>query len=155
MPRAPCTLTRTWPAIACPRCGSLDSRSPLDRWSTQSQFGPILIVEDDDDGRTILGETLTELGYQVRCAHDGRTGVDILKQYETSAVVLDVYLPDVDGVSIARWLLESQPATKLVLISGWVDFGESSGLQNTEIRFLPKPFTISALHTTLQAASAN
>lgn len=123
--------------------------------SMASHLGSILVVEDDDEGRAILGQSLAELGYDVRCAADGRTAVNILTRYDTSVVVLDIYLPDLDGVSIARWLLESQPATKLVMISGGIDMTNEGGLVNSEIRFLPKPFKIAALHRMLQTVSAN
>jgi CheY-like chemotaxis protein len=115
-----------------------------------TNLGPVLVVDDNEAGRALMHESLTSLGYDVRCAHDGRTGLDILSRYDTSAVVLDVYLPDVDGVSIARWLLESQPATKLVLISGGIDMGDGGSLSNSDVHFLPKPFRISALHDALQ-----
>ena len=114
------------------------------------QLGTVLVVEDNEDGREILHDGLTALGYRVRCAPDGRTGVEILSQYDVSAVVLDIYLPDLDGVSIARWLLETQPATRLVLISGGIEIDENDKLSNTAIQFLPKPFRVAALHSVLQ-----
>jgi CheY-like chemotaxis protein len=120
-----------------------------------SHVGPVLVVEDDDDGRAILGRFLAELGYDVRCVSSGRTAVDILARYETSVAVLNISLPDLDGVSIARWLIESQPATKLVLIAGGLDVLEHSGLVNSEIRVLPKPFATAAFHHTLRIVSAN
>jgi len=123
--------------------------------SMAPQIGPVLVVEDDELGRALLGESLGELGYDVRCVADGRTAVDILARYDTSVVVLDVYLPDLDGLSIARWLLESQPATQVVLISGGIDVEHEDGLANSDIRFLPKPFKIAALHQTLQTVYLN
>lgn len=123
--------------------------------SLASQFGPVLVVEDDEEGRAILEQSLAELGYDVRIAADGRTAVEILGRYDTNVVVLDIYLPDLDGLSIARWLLESQPATRLVLISGGIDDTDERRLTNRAIRFLPKPFKIAALHQTLQTVSAN
>jgi CheY-like chemotaxis protein len=118
-----------------------------------ASMGPVLVVDDNEAGRTLMHESLASLGYDVRCAHDGRTGLDILSRYEAAAVVLDVYLPDLDGVSIARWLLESQPATKLVMISGGIEMGEGDSLSHSHVHFLPKPFRISALHDALQTVA--
>lgn len=114
-----------------------------------AHLGQVLVVEDNEDGRTLLAEGLEALGYDVRCAPDGVAGVGILSEYRTSVVVLDVYLPGVDGLSIARWLLDTQPATKLVLISGGIEVDEGASLANPAIRFLSKPFRIGDLHATL------
>jgi CheY-like chemotaxis protein len=120
-----------------------------------SHVGPILVAEKDDDGRASLVRSLIELGYNVRCVASGRAAVEILSRYETSVVVLDIDLPDLDGVSIAKWLLESQPATRLVLMSGGIEIPADGDVATSEIRFLPKPFQIAALHHTLQIVSPN
>jgi CheY-like chemotaxis protein len=114
-----------------------------------AHLGQVLVVEDNEDGRALLADGLAALGYEVRCAPDGVSGVGILSQYRTNVVVLDVYLPGVDGLSIARWLLETQPATRLVLISGGIEVDEGANVANPAIRFLSKPFRIGDLHAAL------
>jgi CheY-like chemotaxis protein len=123
--------------------------------SPASGVGPVLVVDDDEDGRIVLGRALTNLGYSVRCVADGQTAVDILTRYDTSVVVLDAFLRDLDGLSIARWLIESQPATKLVLIAGGVDEAPATESPGDAVRLLPAPFKIARLHLTPQMISAN
>jgi len=119
---------------------------------TPETTGPILIIEDNDDARELLSEALTDLGYETMTAPDGRTGLAMLLEYNASIVLLDIYLPDTDGVSIARWILDSQPSTVVVLMSGKIEMKEGESLSTDAVRFLPKPFSIAHLEDVLRAA---
>ncbi len=122
--------------------------------ATPQTVGPILIIEDDELSRELLNDALSDLGYQTMTAADGRTGLEMLCKYNASIVLLDVYLPDTDGVSIAKWILESQPSTSVVLMSGKIDMEEGAAFSNDAVRFIPKPFSIAHLKTVLQATYA-
>lgn len=117
---------------------------------TPEAVGPVLIIEDDDLGRELLNEALTELGYQTMTAADGRTGLQMLLEYHASIVLLDVYLPDTDGVSIARWILEAQPSTTIILMSGKIELEKGESFSSDAVRFIPKPFSISSLDNILR-----
>jgi CheY-like chemotaxis protein len=58
----------------------------------------ILIVEDDDDIRESLRDVFQDKGYHVRCASNGREGLDALRRFEPpSVVVLDLIMPVMSG----------------------------------------------------------
>ncbi len=120
--------------------------------ATPETTGPILIIEDNDAARDLLSEALTDLGYETMTAPDGRTGLAMLLEYSASIVLLDIYLPDTDGVSIARWILDSQPSTVVVLMSGMIEMKEGESLSTDAVKFLPKPFSIAHLEDVLRAA---
>ena len=122
--------------------------------ATPQTTGPILIIEDNDLYRELLSDALSDLGYQTMTAADGRTGLEMLCNYNAGIVLLDVYLPDTDGVSIAKWILESQPSTAVVLMSGKIDMEEGATFSNDAVRFIPKPCSIAHLKTVLQSTYA-
>ncbi|HLP18462.1 MAG TPA: response regulator [Bacteroidota bacterium] len=119
---------------------------------TPETVGPILIIEDDELGREMLNDALTGLGYQTMTAADGRTGIQLLSEYHASIVLLDIYLPDTDGVSIAKWILETQPSTIIILMSGMIETKNGESFSSDAVRFIPKPFSISHLDNILRVA---
>jgi CheY-like chemotaxis protein len=121
---------------------------------TPQTMGPILIIEDNASTRELLDEALAGLGYETMTAEDGKTGLEMLCRYNASVVLLDIYLPDTDGVSIAQWILESQPSIMVVLMSGKIDMDEGATFSSDAVRFIPKPFSISQLEDILAVACA-
>jgi CheY-like chemotaxis protein len=119
---------------------------------TPEAMGTVLIIEDDDLGRELLNEALKGLGYQTMTAADGRTGLQMLAEYHASIVLLDIYLPDTDGVSIAKWILEAQPSTIIILMSGMIELEKGESFSSEAVRFIPKPFSISSLDNILRVA---
>jgi CheY-like chemotaxis protein len=59
---------------------------------------PILIVDDDDDGRFVLGYMLTSQGYRVSLAANGAEGLEIARKEPPSLILLDLMMPVMDGV---------------------------------------------------------
>jgi len=79
----------------------------------------ILLVEDDIDAADITALLLESLGASVHVAHSGKEGVDVFKQRDDwSKVLLDLNLPDTNGLSLAKELRQSAPAVEMVILSG-------------------------------------
>ncbi|MDA8124377.1 MAG: ATP-binding protein [Deltaproteobacteria bacterium] len=64
--------------------------------------GSILVVEDNAFNRRLLEETLTALGHQVTVAEDGRQGLQMAQQQRFALVLLDIRMPGIDGIEVAR-----------------------------------------------------
>jgi CheY-like chemotaxis protein len=62
----------------------------------------VLIVDDDDDSREILAETIREAGYSVLTACNGREGLDCLHGVRPELILLDVIMPVMDGASFRQ-----------------------------------------------------
>ncbi|MEO6324937.1 MAG: response regulator transcription factor [Thermoanaerobaculia bacterium] len=75
----------------------------------------ILIVEDDESLRLVLGDNLTSEGYHVECVRLGREALEALRDKAFDLVVLDLMLPDLDGYSVCRKIRE-QGRTPAVLM---------------------------------------
>jgi CheY-like chemotaxis protein len=77
----------------------------------------VLVVDDDDDLCDNLWDLLHERGYRVGIAHDGRQAIERLRS-STRVVLIDLKLPDRDGVEVSRLVREANPAARVVLITG-------------------------------------
>lgn len=87
----------------------------------------VLIVEDDEAISDLFSLTLEQEGYDVCVASDGQTGLDMVKSRTPVAVLLDLMLPGVDGLTIIKRLQES-PATRdipVAVVSAYADAGDT------------------------------
>jgi two-component system CheB/CheR fusion protein len=81
----------------------------------------ILVVDDNRDAAESLALLLEMQGYEVRCALDGRSALEIAARFAPAVVVLDIGLPDLDGYALAQALRE-QAATasaRLIALTGY------------------------------------
>lgn len=77
----------------------------------------VLVVEDDVDIATALGDLLELWGYEVRVVHDGLEATKVALSYLPEVVLLDIDLPGMDGYQIARWLRQDTQLSKTVRVA--------------------------------------
>jgi CheY-like chemotaxis protein len=65
----------------------------------------VLIVDDDTDSAEVLAQILRDEGHHVRIAHDGREGLELLRQAIPQIALLDVEMPFLDGRGMAHEML--------------------------------------------------
>jgi DNA-binding NtrC family response regulator len=116
----------------------------------------ILIIEDDPSYSAMVKRALVRQGYQADIAATGQLGLDRLADEKFDLVVTDLRLRDIDGMEVVQRLSEDDPPTPVVLMTG---FGTSDvaikALQLGAVDFLQKPFQISDLLKTVEAALTN
>src|ERR671910_284807 len=78
----------------------------------------ILIVDDEPGVRSALGGVLRDEGYEVDAAESGEACLDILASEEYDVVVLDIWLPGMDGLATLARMRERQVDAQVVIISG-------------------------------------
>lgn len=83
----------------------------------------VLIIDDDELMRTFLVESFQERGWDVRSAQNGSLGVDAYIETHTDLVITDLFMPEKDGVEVARALIKHDPKVKIIAMSG----GDSAG----------------------------
>ena len=76
----------------------------------------ILIIEDDQIVANIYRNKFNVEGFKVEVAHDGETGLELLKSFHPDAVVLDLMLPKISGVEVMKRIRSEQEYEKLPLI---------------------------------------
>lgn len=81
----------------------------------------ILVVDDNHDAATSLGMALKFLGADVHTANDGQAALDAIQTYRPSAVLLDIGMPGMDGLEVARRARQRPEGHDLTLIAmtGW------------------------------------
>ena len=77
----------------------------------------ILIVEDQQVLREIMKEYLTDEGYRVLEAGDGRQALSLFREHEVGLVILDIMLPELDGWSVCRRMRKTSDVPILMLTS--------------------------------------
>jgi len=112
----------------------------------------ILVVEDDREMATYLTKGLSESGYTVDCASDGREALFLATSADYSAMVLDRMLPSMDGLSVLGALRAAEIRTPALILSalGSVD-DRVKGLRAGGDDYLVKPFAFSELLARLEA----
>ena len=102
----------------------------------------LLLIEDDELLRELLHEFLADDGFDVVEAQDGTTAQSLI-QSDTFAVILcDLFMPNMDGFSLIRWLREQGHTTPVVILSGTISNDVNEALEKLGVtdRFF-KPLT--------------
>lgn len=112
----------------------------------------VLIIEDDQEVSSYIRQGLTQAGWNVDVADDGKDGLMMATTEEYDALVVDRMLPGVEGLALIRTLRASDNATPALILSalGEVD-DRVKGLQAGGDDYLVKPFAFSELLARLEA----
>src|SRR5487761_912988 len=76
----------------------------------------VLIVDDDQDTRSIFGKFLAQAGMQVVTAESGKECLSMLRERPIDLILLDLLMPETDGIVVLRQIRESSAASVPVLI---------------------------------------
>jgi len=115
--------------------------------------GTVLLVEEEQNVRTLLGKYLSEQGVATLEARNAEEALQRCKDHKSSAVnlmICDLVMDEMNGVELARRLRTYHPRMKPLYLSS---HSESSviyrGIPLTDIQFLPKPFKLKELISTV------
>jgi two-component system phosphate regulon response regulator OmpR len=111
----------------------------------------ILLVEDDPRLAEMLLEYLGQAGFGVTVAHFGATALERLNEVDYDAVVLDLMLPDMDGLEVCRRLRARCDTPVLMLTARGDAIDRIVGLELGADDYLPKPFEPRELLARLRA----
>jgi DNA-binding response OmpR family regulator len=100
----------------------------------------VLVVEDDEDIAQALQRSLRMEGYEVRTASDGAQGLEQAHAFVPDLVILDLGLPQVDGLDVARGLREHDDVPILILTARDALESRVEGLDAGADDYLVKPF---------------
>ncbi len=81
----------------------------------------VLLVEDDDDNRELMGEVLSASGWQVYSAASGQDGLRTLAEHSVDVVVTDVGMPGMGGLEVAKAAKAIAPSVPVVIVTGWAE----------------------------------
>lgn len=107
----------------------------------------ILLIDDEDQVRLLFQMALEEAGYRVLSAESGKNGLRLLQHQEVDLILVDVLMPDMDGLEVIQLLRKTRPASKIIAISGgsgewnYLHAAKSLGADDT----LKKPLNLQEL----------
>lgn len=108
----------------------------------------ILVIDDDQDVASVLGEFLGGAGYRVAVAHTGAAGLEILRQTPVSLVLLDLVLPDMEGVGLMREVLRLDFPPDVVIITGYATLDSAiAAVEAGAGGYVLKPLDLPGLRT--------
>jgi DNA-binding response OmpR family regulator len=111
----------------------------------------VLVVEDDDAIAQVLQRSLRMEGYDVKIAGDGISALDLAHAFLPDLVILDLGLPRLDGIEVARVLRQSDDVPILVLTARDAVESRVEGLDSGADDYLVKPFERQELLARLRA----
>ena len=111
----------------------------------------ILLIEDDPRLAEMVAEYLGEAGFRVAVAAEGRAGLERLAREPYDALVLDLMLPDIDGLEVCRQLRATSDTPVLMLTARGDTMDRVVGLEIGADDYLPKPFEPRELLARLRA----
>ena len=113
----------------------------------------ILLVDDEEGIRKVLGISLEDLGYQVTPAADGIQGLELFRQHLQPIVITDIKMPAMDGIDLLKKIKEESPDTEVIMLTGHGDMDlaiECLKLEATD--FITKPINEEVLGIALRRA---
>ncbi|MEP0814833.1 MAG: response regulator transcription factor [bacterium] len=106
----------------------------------------ILVVEDEPDMRFGLEHNLRFEGYQVICAEDGKTGLEMARYSSPDLVLLDIMLPGMSGLEVLRQLRKERRGLPVILVTAkGQEMDKIIGLESGADDYITKPFSVKEL----------
>jgi UDP-3-O-[3-hydroxymyristoyl] N-acetylglucosamine deacetylase len=106
----------------------------------------VLVVDDEPEIRSSLRGILAEEGLRVLEAEDGRQAIDLIRRESPELVILDIWMPEVDGLQLLQQLHDDAPAPAVIMISGHGNI--ETAVKATKLGafdFIEKPFSLDGL----------
>nr|WP_245893679.1 response regulator transcription factor [Sphingobacterium gobiense] len=114
----------------------------------------ILVVDDERDIVDLISYSLTKEGYQVYQAYNGKEGIEVAKQANPDLIILDVMMPEMDGIEACR-LMRSMPEFKhtfmVFLTARSEEYSEIAGFNVGADDYIAKPIKPRALMSRINA----
>jgi DNA-binding NtrC family response regulator len=111
----------------------------------------ILVVDDDETIRTTMKAILQDEGYQVDLAASGKEAVQKTKEKTYNIALLDIRLPDMEGVELLKLLKDGVPRTRKIMVTGYPSMQNAiSALNKNADAYLLKPVDVEKLLMTVK-----
>src|SRR6266436_2008794 len=113
-----------------------------------------LVVDDEHSLRETCGSLLTSAGHDVTVCGRGQEALDVLKRQPFDIALVDLYMSQVDGLTLLRAALATNPGTIVIMMTGNPSIESSvEALRQGAWDYLPKPFSAQHLQITMGRAA--
>jgi len=116
-------------------------------------FPKVLIVDDEPSSLELLEVYLSEKGYEISCAVDGRECLKKVTDFDPQVIVLDVRLPDASGLEILKELKERKNPPHIIIVTAFHDMETTiKAMKFGAFEYIPKPIDVDDLEAAIKRA---
>lgn len=104
----------------------------------------ILLIDDQESIRLIFKAVLERAGYRVLTAEHGKAGLRFLEQEKVDLILMDIFMPEMDGFELIPRLRKNRPTSKIIAMTGdsnYLNMAKHLGANEA----LQKPFSVQEL----------
>jgi two-component system response regulator AtoC len=113
----------------------------------------ILIIDDEKAIRWSLGEALTNAAYEIEEAQNGSAGIKKFEEDPCDCVILDLKLPDIDGLKVLKKIKEIEPDVPVIMMTAYGEVEIAvEALKSGAYDFIQKPFQLEKMKITIRNA---
>ncbi len=113
----------------------------------------VLVVDDEDVIRETVREILTDEGYRVVAAANGSEVLGLVEKERPDVILLDIWMPEMDGIVLLRQIKREHPDARIVMISGHGSIHTAvTATQLGAFDFIEKPLSLDGLLATVERA---
>jgi CheY-like chemotaxis protein len=108
--------------------------------------GRILVVDDNDDFRTLLREVLVSKGYSILEAVDGQQAMEVMTQAEIHLGIVDLDMPRMNGIEFSKKIKAERPNFPIIMVTAYSQFYSAGDILGSGVdAFLQKPVDLERL----------
>ena len=111
----------------------------------------ILVIEDEPSLAEVVSLYLKRAGFQIQIANDGKQAMSILEKQIPDFVIMDIMLPEVDGLSLTRWLRDRSNVPIIMVTARREEVDRIAGLEMGADDYVVKPFSPQELVSRVRA----
>jgi len=116
-------------------------------------FPKVLIVDDEPSSLELLDVYLSEKGYEISCAVDGRECLTKVADFDPQVIVLDVRLPDASGLEILKELKKRKNPPHVIIVTAFHDMETTiRAMKFGAFEYIPKPIDVDDLEAAIKRA---
>ena len=113
----------------------------------------ILVVDDESNIRKLFSRELAAPGRNIHTAGSASEAFELLRKNYYDIIILDIRLPDANGLELMSKLLETVPNVAIILITGYADVDNAvEAMKNGAYDYITKPFSLERMEQVIEKA---
>ncbi len=122
---------------------------------TPQKKARILVVDDEEDLRTLLNNVVAGAGYEVVTAEDGEEAIRKLKTSRFDVALLDIQMPNKSGIEVLKYIQKNAQHTKSIILTGYGDLKHAMEAREFgALDFISKPYKLEDVLSTIERVLA-
>ncbi|RJP23859.1 MAG: response regulator [Candidatus Abyssobacteria bacterium SURF_5] len=113
----------------------------------------ILVIDDEKRMCDSIKVLLSNIGYEVDTAENGRSGIEKLKNHTFGLVITDLMMPELDGFAVMKYIKENCPNTLVIVITGYASVESAvRAIRSGAYDYILKPFDFEIIKISVERA---